>query len=58
MTKYFFIPLLILAALNCHSQSTDSIKNYDLDEIIITASRSKKFLQRSPEVMHVITISK
>lgn len=38
-----------------NSQTKDSLKHYDLKEVVITATRIQKLLKKTPEVMHVIT---
>jgi len=49
------ISVLSIFVLNCHSQTTDSLKTYYLKEIVVSASRNQKLLEKTPEVMHVIT---
>lgn len=53
--KHLLISVFILVVLNCYSQINDSLKSYDLKEVVVTASRIQKLLKKTPEVMHVIT---
>lgn len=41
--------------LNANSQTSDSLRHYDLGEVVVTGSRIEKLVENTPEVMHVIT---
>ncbi|MFW6275891.1 MAG: TonB-dependent receptor plug domain-containing protein [bacterium] len=45
--------LFVLIILDAYSRPDDTL-SYDLDEVIITASRNSKLLKKSPEVVQVI----
>ena len=53
--KRLFTPIFFLFILNSYAQTIDSVKTYDLEEYVITATRNEKLLSKTPEVMHVIT---
>ncbi len=53
--KRLTIILFVFLAIDCYSQSSDTLKSYDLKEFVVSATRNKKLLSKTPEVMHVIT---
>ncbi len=53
--KFYLTSLFTLLIITCNSQTIDSLKSYDLKEFVVTATRNKKLLSKTPEVMHVIT---
>ena len=53
--KHLFTIASILAVLNCYSQTVDSLKIHDLEEVVVISSRNRKLLEKTPEVMQVIT---
>ena len=48
--KYILISVIILVVQNCYSQTNDSIKNYDLKEVVVTAFCSKQWTDRSSPI--------
>ncbi len=53
--KHLFTILSILVVLNCYSQTVDSLKEYTLEEIVVISARNRNLLEKTPEVMQVIT---
>jgi len=55
LNRHFLILIILFVELNSFSQTNDSLKHYDLGEVVVTATRIKKLLEKTPEVMQVIT---
>jgi len=53
--KIFIILAFIISYSNSFSQTTDTLKIINLQELIVTSTRNQKLLEKTPEVMHVIT---
>lgn len=53
--KITSILILFYLFTNAFAQSSDSLKNYLLEEITVTTTRNEKLLEKTPEVMRVIT---
>ncbi len=53
--KITSILMLFYLFTNASAQSNDSLKNYLLEEITVTTTRNEKLLEKTPEVMRVIT---
>jgi outer membrane cobalamin receptor len=47
--------ILFLVSIPLYSQTADSLINYEIKEIVVTASRNSKLLEKTPEVLHVIS---
>ncbi len=41
--------------MTIYSQITDSLRSYEIDEVVVTASRNEKLLEKTPEVLQVIS---
>ncbi len=53
--KYITILAFVCVSLKGAAQKDDSLNLYFLDEITITSNRGRKILQKTPEIVHVIT---
>ncbi|MEA3317241.1 MAG: TonB-dependent receptor [Bacteroidota bacterium] len=54
MQKIFLMSILCLMASFIYSQKQDSIKQYDLDEVVISATRANTQLKNIPQKVEVI----
>jgi len=45
----------IIIISNSYAQTSDSLTSYNLEELLVTATRNQKLLTKTPEVMQIIT---
>lgn len=55
MRKFLFLTILCTAAISVFAQEQDSIKKYNLDEVIIQATRSDIKMKNIPQKIEVVT---
>jgi outer membrane receptor for ferrienterochelin and colicins len=53
--KHILTATFVVFFLNSFSQTNITSENHDIEEVMVTGSRSPKLLKETPEIMHVIT---
>ncbi|MGQ1786803.1 MULTISPECIES: TonB-dependent receptor plug domain-containing protein [unclassified Saccharicrinis] len=53
--KNILTAFMVAFSLNCFSQSDITSNIYNIDEVVISGSRTPQLLKNTPEIMHIIT---